>query len=228
MMFDIMLNDIKRFLGKEKKYLLLGIVCIVLLLYKFNLNISRIKNKTSFFQFFMLIILIQAVSYMIGALLGDEQLKDIKFIFTLPISIKAFILGKNFLAIIIYLIQYTVIILLFLVSKSISGINTNDIFKFISALICSISMSNILVVFLHKKEISPTDSFIENLKSAKQSFFQLIIIIPFSVIILFITIKSIISYLVLLPMSIIFYIISLRTLEKKLMNQSSFFEEVEI
>lgn len=89
-------------------------------------------------------------------------------------------------------------------------------------------MSNILVVFFHKKEICPTDNFIENLKVAKQSFFQLIIIIPFSLIILFIIIKSIISYLILLPMNIIFYIISLRILEKKLMNQSSFFEEVEI
>lgn len=222
---DLMLNNIKLYLRQDKKTYIYFFIKVLLITFAFIISGENFKKYSEYgFLFFLSVILFQGIYSMITLCVTKHELNNTKYILILPVNIQSFILSKNLLTFIVLFIELLIIELIFILSNLLPIVHINKFLSFIIALIFSISVSNILFKVNHKRDDINEKSPI---KSIKEGYKLILILILFTSLILFIILNSYISFVFKFIISIIFYIFSFKLLKKDIIKQSIFIEEID-
>ncbi|WP_251862404.1 hypothetical protein [Clostridium sp. Marseille-Q2269] len=225
-MINIMINDIRIYFRQDKKTYIYFIIKVLLFIIMFiNIGSNLKKYSDNVFLLLFSAILFQGI-YSINILsVSKHEIDNTKFLFTLPISTKLFILSKNSLAFIILFIEFLIIELIFILNGLLPIIHINKCLSFITAIIFAISISNILFKIDHKRDDINENSTI---KSIQEGFKFLLTVSTFTILILFVVLNSYISFILKFVIAIAFYIFSFRILEKDIIHQTKFIEEIDL
>ncbi|MBX4260432.1 hypothetical protein KTC96_22500 (plasmid) [Clostridium estertheticum] len=158
-MFDIILNDIKRYLRTKNKNTIQNGVFIVCLVGVLAVNMDKIyKHGEYVFLFVLYCILMQGIYGMVVLVTNIAELNDTRFLFTMPISMKTFISAKNSLLLAMMLSEFMIIEFIFIKCKIWNNINITKNLSFIAILIFCLAISNLYLYFSHKKFIAPIEN----------------------------------------------------------------------
>lgn len=226
LIFNLMLNDIKIYFRQDKKTHINFIITVLIFTLMFiNIGPNLKKYSENVFLLLFSAILFQG-AYSINTLsVSQHALNNTKFLFTLPINSKSFILSKNLLTFIILITEFFIIELIFILSDLLPITHITKCLYFITALILDISISNILFKIDHKRDNFNVGS---NVNLIKEGFKLLFVLSVFTALILFVILNSYRNFISKFVISIIFYIFSFKILEKKIINQANFLEEIDL
>lgn len=225
-MIDLVINDIKIYFRlKKNSYikLLLYIIPFVLIYYNIRDNMFG-KYSESIFIFLFGAILMEGI-YSIKILsVSKAKVDNTRFILTLPINIKLFILSKDLLLFLVLLVQLVLLELIFIMSGILSTVHLIKFPCFIVGIILDIAFANIIFKIDHKKELP--DGLVN--QSIAEGFKWTFNICICTIIILFLVLNMYINIIIKVLLSVAFYAFSVKTLEKDMINQGKFLEEVDL
>lgn len=228
-MFDIIINDIKRLLRSKNKNIISDVLVLFFVVLCLAINYDRIirYGKYVFLFFFCIISCIGVYGMAILVTDADDELKDTKLLFTMPISIKTFICAKNILIFLIMLLEFIILEIVIMTTRIWIDINITKNLSFIAVLIFSLAFSNVYFFLDHRKFIAPIEGDLDSAFTSIKEGYITVLIMLFIFVVIFLFIKINISPIISLPISILFYAFSFKKLEKKLKYQAVFLEEVE-
>ncbi|WP_333861473.1 hypothetical protein [Clostridium sp.] len=230
-MIDIILNDIKGYARRDKKKYLYFILTIFLIAFSYVICIPHEKFNRYAEYIFLLIfccILIQGMYSMQILVLDPLQLKNTKFLFVTPVTIKIFVISKNIEIFACLFIQFIILRLIFTLSNISLVINLGKNLSLMSAIIYSVAIANIYLFFNHKKAKQLNEGSKEDIiKSIKVGFVSHIITILGCLILIFFVIRNNIMPIINIISSILGYILSYIILINKMKKQAKFLEEIE-